>query len=177
MEVNDVRGDNTHERLGDNGGAQLEVEERNFKPVWKDDAGSYLREIQGCGSSATTKREKRRKRELEKSASESRSIVEMFSTQHSKNQSCNKDLTRDFAPALPLPKDFKGERFQMVETLFELQTWAVHDLSELLRLKIKQIDKYKHILDPKSNLYCRHQMVQSFLWMQLNKEKDNPDLN
>ncbi len=39
------------------------------------------------------------------------------------------------------------------------------------------MDKYGHVLDPKSNLYRRHQMVQSFLWMQLNKEKDNPGLN
>lgn len=56
--VDNVRGDNKHEGLGDNEGAQLEVKERSFKPVWKDNSGSYLRGIQGCGSSATTKREK-----------------------------------------------------------------------------------------------------------------------
>ena len=38
----DVRGDDTLEGLGDNGGVQLEVKEYSFKPVWKGDAGSYL---------------------------------------------------------------------------------------------------------------------------------------
>lgn len=65
----------------------------------------------------------------------------------------------------------------MVETLFELRTRAVHDLTDLLRLKTKQMDTYGHVLDPKSNFYHCHQMVQSFLWMQVNKEKDNPGLN
>ncbi len=102
--VDNVRGDNKHEGLGDNGGAQLEG---SFKPVWKDNPGSYLRGIQGCGSSATTKREKWRKQEMEKSASGSRSIVEMFSTQNSKNQSRNKNPTKDFAPAPPPPKGKK----------------------------------------------------------------------
>ena len=35
------------------------------------------------------------------------------------------------------------------------------------------MDKYGHVLAPKSTHFRRHQMVQSFLWMQLNKEKDN----
>ena len=71
LEVNNKWGDNTYEWLGDqDGGVQLRVEERSFRPVWKDDAGSYLRGIKGCGSSATEKRERRRNRELEKSASQ-----------------------------------------------------------------------------------------------------------
>ena len=50
------RGDNTHEGLGDaDGGVQLGVEERSFRPIWKDEVGSYLRGIKGCGSSATEK--------------------------------------------------------------------------------------------------------------------------
>ena len=39
------------------------------------------------------------------------------------------------------------------------------------------MNRYGHILDYKSNLHLQHQMVQSFLQMQLNKEKDNPGLN
>ena len=91
--------------------------------------------------------------------------MEMFSSQHSKNQSRNQDLTSDFAPVLPLPTDLKGKKFQMVKTLFESRTRVVHDLTELLRLKTKQMDTYEHVLDPKSKFYRRHQMVQSFLWM------------
>ena len=63
------------------------------------------------------------------------------------------------------------------ETKLKSQTRAVHDLSKLLRLKTTQIDKYGHVLNHKSNLYRRHLMVQSFLWMLLNKEKDNLGLN
>ncbi len=55
-----------HEGLGDNeGGVQLEIEERTFEPKWTSDAGDYLRGVRGCGSSRTNKREKRRKKELE----------------------------------------------------------------------------------------------------------------
>ena len=111
MGWDNVRGDNTLEGLGDDGAVQLEVKEHSFKPVWKDDAGSYLRGIQGCGSSAATKREKRRKQEMEKSVSGSRSIVEMFFSQHSKNKSCNQDSTSDFAPVLPLSTELKGKKF------------------------------------------------------------------
>ena len=35
------------------------------------------------------------------------------------------------------------------------------------------MDKYEHELAPKLTHFCRHQMVQSFLWMKLNKEKDS----
>ena len=52
-----------------------------------------------------------------------------------------------------------------------------HDLEELLHLKTQQIDKYGYEMSPKSNYYRCHQMVRIFLWMQLNKEKDNPQLN
>ncbi len=65
----------------------------------------------------------------------------------------------------------------MQETRFESQTQAAQDLDELLRLKPVQMDRYEHVLDHKSNLHLQHQVVQSFLWMQLNKEKDNPGLN
>ena len=52
-----------HKGLGDNeGGVQLEIEERTFEPKWKSDAGDYLRGVRGCGSSRTNKREKRRKK-------------------------------------------------------------------------------------------------------------------
>ena len=65
----------------------MEVKDQSFRPVWKDDAGEYLRGIRGCGSSATEKRERRRKREMEKSASITRSIVDMISAQLNENRS------------------------------------------------------------------------------------------
>ena len=50
------------------GGVQLEMEKRTFEPKWKIDTGGYLRGVRGCGSSATETCEKRREKELEKSA-------------------------------------------------------------------------------------------------------------
>lgn len=113
---------------------------------------------------------------MEKSASGSRSIVEMYSSQHSKNQSCSQDTISNFAPVPLLSTELRGKKSQVVETLFELRTRAVQDLTDLLSLKTKQIDTYGHMLDPKSNFHRRHRMVQRFLWMQVNKEKDSPGL-
>lgn len=102
--VENNRGDSTCEGLGDtDGGVQLEGEERTFKPTWRQDAGGYLRRVRGCGSSATEKRERRRKRELEKSASQTRSVVGMFSAQLNKSTSDNAipmpgSLSTSFAP-------------------------------------------------------------------------------
>ena len=42
----------------------------------------------------------------------------------------------------------------------------------MLRLKTEQMNKYGYTLAPRSNHYRRHQIIQSFLWMQLNKEKN-----
>ena len=56
--VDDGRGDNTQEGLGDNdGGVKLEDKDPIFRPVCKDNAGGYLRGVRGCGSSTTRKRE------------------------------------------------------------------------------------------------------------------------
>ena len=65
--------------VDDEGGVQLEIEKRTFKPRWKSDAGGYLRGVRGCSSSATETLEKRRKKELEKSAFYTRSTTDMFS--------------------------------------------------------------------------------------------------
>lgn len=79
-------GDNRKEKGVHEGGVQLEIEERIFEPKWKSDAGGYLRGVRGFDPSATKKREKGRKKELEKSASQSRPIVDMFSAQHNQNR-------------------------------------------------------------------------------------------
>ena len=134
--------------MGDNDGrVPLEVEDPIFRPVWKDNAGRYLRGVRGCGSSTTEKRERQRKRELEKSASTTRSIVDMFLTQSNKNRSSNKGplptslsaapSPTALPPAAPLPTAFapKSSKRKVQETRFESQTRAAQDLGELLRLK------------------------------------------
>lgn len=124
------RGDNTKEGLEDNdGGVELEVDDHNFRPVWKDDAVGYLQGVRGCGSSTTEKWERKRKRELEKSASAIRSIVNIFSTQLNKNQSSDKGPLPTLPPAVSPPKISKEK---VRETRFKSQTRAVHDLRRII---------------------------------------------
>ncbi len=68
-----------------------------------DDVGSYFQGMKECGLSAKKKREKQCNRELKKSASQTRSIVEMISAHCDKNQFHDKDVTHDAASvATPL---------------------------------------------------------------------------
>lgn len=101
----------------------------------------------------------------------------MFSAKHTHNR-----LHHSASPSDPSSPPVSSQKssakvIEVVETKFELQTQAAHDLGELLRLKTRQIDKYGYELSRKSNYYRRYQMVRNFLWMQLNKEKDNSQLN
>ena len=138
-------------------------EEHALKPTWRQDAGGYLRGVRGCGSSATRKRERRRKRELEKSASQTRPIVEIFSAQlHNSN---SENAVPTLLPSSSPRKNLHTRGGTKEETMIESQTRAVHELGELLRLKTEQINKYRQILAPKSNYYRWHQMIQSFLWV------------
>lgn len=118
LEVDNKRGDNnTHEGLGvgdQDGGLQLGVEDRIFRLVCKDDAGSYLRGMKGCGSSAIEKQERRQNRGLEKSASQTSLTVEMFTTHCIKNRSHDEYVTTDAAlvpPRLrPQKEGYKRQR-------------------------------------------------------------------
>ena len=110
---------------------------------------------------------------MRRSASKARSVVDMFLAQFIKNESLDECVLSTSLSAIFLLKN-TGKKVR--ETRFESQTQAVYDLSELLHLKTVQIDKYGHVLDYKSNSYRKHQMVQSFLCIQLNKN-DNLGLN
>ena len=114
---------------------RLEIKERTLEPKWKSDAGSYLREVRGYGSSVTETREKRRKKDLEKSASHTRSIKDMFLAQHNRNR-----LHHSGPLSTPLLPSFQLENsphqvVKKVKAKFELQIQAVHDLGEPLHLK------------------------------------------
>ncbi len=99
-------GDSTQEGLGDNDeGVQLEGKEHIIQPVWNDNSGEYLRGIRGCGSSAKEKRERRRKREIEKSASATRSFVDMFSVKFNKNQSRDEHVLSTSLSVIFSPKN------------------------------------------------------------------------
>ena len=81
----------------------------------------------------------------------------MIIIQHDRNQFYNTNIISSSISASFLPSSFliqplKKDKIQEVE-IFELQTQAIHDLSKLLRLKTKQLNKYKYLLDHKSNFY------------------------
>ena len=98
----------------------------------------------------------------------------MFSAQHKRNKLHHSVPHSD---STMFPKKSTDKVVKKLETMSEFQGQAVHDLEELLRLKTQQIDKYGYKLSHNSSYYRRHQIVRCFLWMQLNKEKDNPLLN
>lgn len=101
VDADDGRGDNTKEGLGDDdGGIQLEVEDNNFRRVWKDDADGYLQGV----------------RELEKSVS---TIVDMFSTHLNKNRPSDQDLLLS-PPPTDIPSKISKKKGR--ETRFESQT-------------------------------------------------------
>ena len=62
-------------------------------------------------------------------------------------------------PPPPAPKALQKNSVDKKQIEIELQTQAVKDLDELLRCKTEQISKYRHVLAPKSNYHCRHQIV------------------
>ncbi len=75
-------------RLEDNNeGVQLKLKKHIIQSVENGDAGEYLRGIRECDSSTTEKCKQRREREIKKSASTTRSIVDIFSAKFNKNQS------------------------------------------------------------------------------------------
>ena len=107
----------TREVLGDDeGGVLLENKKRIFEPTWKSEANGYLRGVRGCGSHATKEREIKRKKELEKSASHTQSIVEMFSAQQNKGQPSSKPLSSS-----DLSQSASSKVVTKVETRVELQ--------------------------------------------------------
>lgn len=57
-----------------------------------------------------------------------------------------------------------------------MNTRAVQDLSELIRLQTKQFLKYGAVFISQSNLYLESQILQIILQMKLRQKKDNPDI-
>ena len=127
--------------------------------VFHPGSGDYLRAVRRSGSLSTGKRERRQIRELEKAALNSLSIKTMFAAQQLYTPQKNPPASENTVSQSLIEKDNK----EVSENKETIKTKAVHDLSELMRLKTEQLKKYGAILIPQSNLYLRHQMIQSFL--------------
>ena len=126
--------------------------------------------MRGTCSLSIEKRERRRIRELEKAASNSLSIKTMFAAQQLRIPQKTPPASENTVSQSLIEKDNE----EVSENKKTIKARAVQDLSELMRLKTEQLKKYGAVLIPQSNLYLKYQMVQSFLWMQLKQETDNP---
>ena len=99
-------GNSTQKELGVNDeSVQLEVKEHVIQPVWNDDLGEYLQGIRRCDSSPKEKYEQCCKKEIEKSVSTTKSIVDIFSAQFNKNQSQDERVLSSSLPAIFSPKN------------------------------------------------------------------------
>lgn len=116
----------------------------------KSEAGDYLREVRGCGSLRINYCEKSCKKELEKSTSHLRSIVDMFLAQYERNKFHHSAPHSD---SIVSQINSTEKIVKKVKTKFELQSQVVHDLGEPLRLKTQQIDKYGYELSYNSSYY------------------------
>lgn len=83
-------------------------------------------------------------------------IVAIFWAQFNKNQSRNLDFVSSFLLLSSTFKSLQKKEVEKVETMVELQTWAINDLEDLLHFKTEQINKYGYILAPKLNYYQRY---------------------
>lgn len=147
---------------GDEGGKERQEETGTSKPglsIFHSGSGDYLRAVRGTGSPSTEKRERRWIRKLEKAASNTQSVKTMFAAQLLRT-SQNLIPTIDSTVSQPLNEKDNQE---VSETKENINARAAHDVSELMRLKTEQLEKYGAVLIPQSNLYLRHQMILSFL--------------
>ena len=111
--------------------------------------------MRGTGSLSTEKRKRCRIRELEKAASNSQAIKTMFAPQQLRiSQKIPSEIENIVSQSL-IEKDSE----EVSENKETIQARAVHDLSELMRLKTEKLKKYRAVFIPQFNLYLRHQMV------------------
>ena len=121
-------------------GASFPVPDCTSKPrlsVFHSESGDYPRAVRGTNSLSTENRERRRICELEMAASSSQSIKTIIATQ----QLCTlqKNISTIESSGSQSLKEKDNE--EVSENKETIKTRAVHDLSELIRLKTEQLKK------------------------------------
>ena len=142
----------------DKGNEERQEETGICKPrlsVFHPGSGDYLCAVRGTDSLLTEKREQRQIRELERATSNSLSIKIIFTVQQLRTSHKTPSTIENTIFQSLIEKDNK-KVFENKETI---KARAVHDLSELIRLKTEQLKKYGAVLIPQSNLYLRYQVV------------------
>ena len=140
---------------------------------WTDGAGADFRAGWGTGSERQNRCIRQHQRELEHAASQSYSITSMFERQRNLGLS----IRSEEGPQSASLKDIERATPQISKSASlqqrneEARLKALNDLTRFLGLKKGQEEKYGRVLSPRSNLYRRHIMVQSFLWIQQRKHE------
>lgn len=101
----------------------------------ESDASGYLWGVRGYSSSVIKKHKKRYKKKLEKFASYTQLIINMFLTKYNHNRLHHLASLSDFLSLLVLSQKLSAKVIEVMETKFKLQTQAAHDLRELLYYK------------------------------------------
>ena len=127
---------------------------------WHPSAGKSLRGSYGSGSRATVYREKQRQDNLQREASKSYSIKDLFKRQEARN------LAHE---VVRLSEIGRGKSKD------DARSKASSDLKRLMELPTEQSKKYGYVLSKNSDFFKRHIMLLSFLWIQ-QKREDFPGL-
>jgi hypothetical protein len=148
--------------------ANISVFQSGITLRWNDEAGKSIRGMPGTGSKSTEKRVRRHRRELEKAASQSYSIVSLFERQRSLGLSMGAE---GGTHPVPLNDIECGESVIARQTREDACHEALQDLKRFLGLKGEQKRKYGKLLIPGKDFHRRHLMVSSFLTLQQRKHE------
>ena len=113
----------------------------------------------GSGSGSTEKRRRKHQRELGQAAEGTLNIASLFKRQQELAISTS-NRPNPPSPLTP-PSVVSQGALEKQE-----RASAIKDLETLLRLRTEQIRKYGHIIFPGSDLFRRHCMIRSFLYIQ-----------
>jgi hypothetical protein len=124
---------------------------------WNDEAENHIRGPRGT-SKRTEKRARRHQRELEKAASQSHSIVNLFQRQRNLGLSmeAHVEITQETKRISP------EDRKKAQEDKGKARQEALDDLKQLLNHEEEQTNKYGKLFVTGKNFHRRHVMVESY---------------
>ena len=146
---------------GPDNGDNNEVGVKTTALEWCPNAEESLRGPYGSGSRATLYRQRQRQDSLQREASKSYSIMELF-----KRQAAQK--TDEAGKVVPLSKIGRGKPGPTAEE--DARSKASSDLKRLVEHSTEQTKKYGHELSKDSDFFKRHIMLLSFLWIRQKRE-------
>lgn len=116
-----------------------------LKLEWRRGAGESLKRPYGSGSESTTKRRRRHQREMERAASNTANIVDLFKRQH----------------GLRIPVKQTGSHKSTRHSRLRKLNSALEDLERLIKSNKAQVRTYGHVIAPGGDFDRRHRMVKA----------------